>query len=44
MSGSQLGLAGRTKKRHDDGTDDGTLSGPRICKPLYGPLLFQTGD
>jgi len=30
-------LAGRSKKRWDDGTDDGTLSRPRICKPLYGP-------
>ena len=28
---------GRSKKRWDDGTDDGTLSRPRICKPLYGP-------
>jgi len=33
---------GRSKKRRDDGTDDGTLSRPRICymarSPLYGPL------
>ena len=28
---------GRPKKRRDDGTDDGTLSQPWICKPLHGP-------
>ena len=28
-----------------DGTDDGTLSRPRICKPLYGPSQGdETGD
>ena len=36
---------GRSKKRRDDGTDDGTLSRPRICKPLYGPSQGdETGD
>jgi len=36
---------GPSKKRRDDGTDDGTLSHPRICKPLYGPLQGnETGD
>ena len=36
---------GRSKKRWDDGTDDGTLSRPRICKPLYGPSQDdETGD
>jgi len=34
---------GRSKKRRDDGTDDGTLSRPQICKPLYGPC-DETGD
>ena len=29
----------------DDGTDDGTLNRPRICKPLYGPSQGdETGD
>ena len=33
--------AGRSKKRRDDGT----LSRPRICKPLYGPSQGdETGD
>jgi len=28
-----------------EGTDDGTLSRPRICKPLYGPSQGdETGD
>jgi len=32
---------GRSKKRRDDGT----LSRPRICKPLYGPSQGdETGD
>jgi len=36
---------GWSKKRRDDGTDDGTLSRPRICKPLYGPSQsVETGD
>jgi len=36
---------GRSKKRLDDGTDDGTLSRPQICKPLYGPSQGdETGD
>ena len=36
---------GRSKKRGDDGTDDGTLSRPWICKPLYGPSQGdETGD
>jgi len=36
---------GRSKKRQNGGTDDGTLSRPRICKPLYGPSQGdETGD
>ena len=43
---SQLAVCtGRSKKRRDDETDDGTLSRPRICKPLYGPSQGdETGD
>ena len=37
MRAASLCPTGRPKKRQDDGTDDGTLSRPRICKPLYGP-------
>jgi len=36
---------GQSKKRRDDRTDDGTLSRPRICKPLYGPSQSdEAGD
>jgi len=36
---------GRSKKQRDDGTDDGTLSRPRICKALYGTSQGdETGD
>jgi len=35
----------RSKKRQDDGTDNVTLSRPRICKPLHGPSQGdETGD
>jgi len=41
----QVFRRGRSKKRRDDGTDDGTLSRQQICKPLYGPSQGdETGD
>jgi len=38
-------VRGRSKKRRDDGTDDGTPSRARICKQLYGLSQGdETGD